>query len=182
MVVENYVRASKRYAESVERCAETIDGVLMCVWSELDPTAQTAWLVAAQFADAPATIELADAAGLDGDARAVLESRDLLHSRHDNRWTMPRQIRLFGRRNVGTDAARKAAVQRFLEACVTEAKSRVFATEKSERLSLDCKGDVRDQLHFERALSASPTVWTAPGRTSVLRDLVVELYLATPMP
>ena len=136
----------QRAAKSV-RYERTVNMALATVWERLDHDVRQAWLTATQFADAPATTALAEAAGIDAEERADLRALHLIRSESDDRWTMHRLVRAFGRQ-AGDSDARRDAQQRFLSACVKEAKPMDFV--------LGFQRYRGDQPHFDRAVNTDP--------------------------
>ena len=133
---EAKVAASVRYQN-------TVQAALSAVWNEVDVRTREAWLIAACFEDGPATCALADAAGLDEDARADLEAWHLLNPEDGDRWTQHRLVRAFGRR-AGESVTRQLAENRFLEACTGQAQLMDF--------HLGFQQYQANQLHFDRAI------------------------------
>ena len=157
-------RGEQRVIHAV-RYNATVDAALNTVWDRLDEVTRRAWMIAAPFSDAPATVQLAKAAGLEEDALADLEALHLVHYEHDDaaarfdRWMMHRLVRSFGRR-TGDDEARRIAERRFLMACVGESK----ATDAA----LGFRRYQRDQPHFDRATAAHSVAFSAPGHHAQL--------------
>ena len=148
----------QRAARSV-RYERTVNIALATVWERLDHNVRQAWLTAAQFADAPATIALAEAAGIDAEEIADLRALRLIRSESDDRWTMHRLVRAFGRQ-AGESDARRDAQQRFLSACVKEAKP--------IDLVLGFQRYRGDQPHFDRAVNTQPAAFNNASEHSHL--------------
>ena len=95
----------------------TTTAALRAIWDASDAV-RAAWCVAAAFADADAGAELSDECGLDAKALRELRKWHLIRFDADNRWSMHRLVRQYGRHDVSEKAAREGLHQ-FVSGCAS---------------------------------------------------------------
>jgi serine/threonine protein kinase/tetratricopeptide (TPR) repeat protein len=153
---DSQVASDTRYERSV-------NDAFALLWQRLDVAARRYWQLASCFAAEPVSVALADACGLDADARCELRRYHLIESDSSGQFRMHRLIRSFGQL-AGDSNAREEALHEFL-AGVTEHAAMIdihtaFAIY------------VPDRAHFERALVIARADPKAPERLILLLDRI----------
>jgi tetratricopeptide (TPR) repeat protein len=150
-----------RYEHGVNQAFELL-------WARLDPATQALWLRASLFAPEPVSAPLADACGLDADARRALHRYHLVDVDQDGSFRMHRLTRAFGGR-CGEEVTRKEARLAFLNGVAARARS------------VDVMDGFRtytpDRAHFDEALSvAAGDPLVLARRRDVLDGKAAALY------
>jgi tetratricopeptide (TPR) repeat protein len=129
------------------------------LWQRLDKTVQRAWQLASWFAPEPASAALADACGLDSDARHALHRHHLVDLDRDGRFRMHRLTRAFGQ-GAGDEDAQRSARRAFLDG--VEARARMIDIAAGFRIYAP------DRAHFEAALELTSEEGDATRRSDLL--------------
>ena len=144
------------------------------LWERLDGSTRGFWQRASWFAPEPATAALADACGLDGDARHALHRYHLVDLDNDGRFRMHRLTRAFGQQ-AGDEKTRDEARRAFLDGVSDRARSIDIAA--------GFRIYVSDRAQFEWALSlsqAEPSAWE--GSSNLLDRIGTALHSLGELP
>jgi len=114
-------------AAELTRYERTVSQAFALLWQRASDEGRARWLLAAQFAPERVSASLADAAGLDGAARAELRRHHLIEADAAGAFRMHRLTRSFAL-TTADPALRQIAEDRFLVAITEQAKRIELAT------------------------------------------------------
>jgi tetratricopeptide (TPR) repeat protein len=142
----------------------TLERSLARLYECIPGPAQRAWRLAAWFEQAPASVQLSEACGLDRRLRAELRDFHLIQADSQGGWSMHRMTRAFGRAS-GSAQEREAARHAFVQGCVRRSLAIEFPMGFREYNA--------DRGHLDAALElASEHPAFGPGEWAELQDRI----------
>jgi serine/threonine protein kinase/tetratricopeptide (TPR) repeat protein len=154
-------------AAELTRYERTVNQAFALLWERFGERTRERWLLAAQFAPERVSAAIADAAGLDGDARSELRRHHLIDRDEGGAFRMHRLTRSFPA-TVADDDARQRARDTFLGAITEQAKRIELAT--------GFRVYAPDRAHFDAAVELARQNTHAPSSADLFAGIATALH------